>query len=483
MDEQQLMQAFAKMLRNEVEKHDLPSGFTLTTNFMHGVNGVFGGAGISQDIFSTRIKPRGILGMLPAFGARDTHPLVGFLTGFTTGDGSASYQDAPCDDPPTAGNIKSCKIGSAFGRFMAATDPLQMDRIGEIINRGEFTDLRVVNDPILDSSLIVPNAMSPSATRAIRQEVLARFLALGAYFEQVLCPMVWEGDTSNNSDNDGYQEFMGFQNLVKTGHTDVTTGASCPSLDADVKDANYTKVEDNAAWIFHLMTTMYRYVLFNAQRMGFMPVNWAWVMPDSLFRTLTDYWPCVYASYRCNATDNDLSNSTDALQMRQMSDQMYTGHYLLIDGVRVPVVTDDCMPIDTNTTDANVPNPCMASDIYLIPFTVQGGRPVTYFEYFDFNGPNGVSEAVAAGWASSDIMVADGGRFLITKSRTYTCMQWEALIKLRLRLLTPMLSGRIQNVLYCPLQMTRQPFPDQNYFVDGGNETRTYNSPYYSDRQ
>ena len=48
---------------------------------------------------------------------------------------------------------------------MAATDPLQMDRIGEIINRGEFTDLRVVNDPILDSSLIVPNAMSPSATR------------------------------------------------------------------------------------------------------------------------------------------------------------------------------------------------------------------------------------------------------------------------------------------------------------------------------
>lgn len=92
MDEQQLMQAFAKMLRNEVEKHDLPSGFTLTTNFMHGVNGVFGGAGISQDIFSTRIKPRGILGMLPAFGARDTHPLVGFLTGFTTGDGSAGIR-------------------------------------------------------------------------------------------------------------------------------------------------------------------------------------------------------------------------------------------------------------------------------------------------------------------------------------------------------------------------------------------------------
>jgi hypothetical protein len=108
---------------------------------------------------------------------------------------------------------------------------------------------------------------------------------------------------------------------------------------------------------------------------------------------------------------------------------------------------------------------------------------VTYFEYFDFNGPNGVSEAVAAGWASSDIMVADGGRFLITKSRTYTCMQWEALTKLRLRLLTPFLSGRLQNVLWCPLQPTRGALSTSAYFVNGGNETGSYNSPYYSDRQ
>lgn len=479
MDEQQIMQAFVKMLKSEVQKHDLPSGFTLTTNLMHGVNGIFGGTGLSQDVFSTRIHPRGLMALLPAFGARDTNPMVGFLTGFTSGDASSSYQDAPCDDPPTAGNVKSCKIGSAFGRFMAATDPIQLDRIGEIINRGEFTDLRVVNDPILDSSLIVPSGMSPSATRAIRQEVLARFLALGAYMEQVLCPQLWTGDVTNNSTNLGYKEYQGFQNLVTTSHVDVETNTSCPSLDADVKDANYTKVEDNAALIFYWMTTMYRYVKFNAERMRFMPVQWVWSMPDSLFRTLTDYWPCVYASFRCGATGNDLSNNTDALRMREMSDAMYNGNYLTIDGVKIPVVTDDCMPIDTNTTDASVPNPCMASDIYLVPLTVLGGRPVTYMEYFDFNGPNGVAEAVAAGWASNDVMVADGGRFLITKSRTYTCMQWEVLTKLRLRALTPMLAGRLQNVVWCPLQMTRQPFPNDSYFSNGGNTTGDHD-PYYS---
>jgi hypothetical protein len=211
-------------------------------------------------------------------------------------------------------------------------------------------------------------------------------------------------------------------------------------------------------------------------------VQWAWVMPDSLFRTLTDYWPCVYASFRCNATANDENNNVDGLAMRQMSDAMYTGNYLLIDGVRIPVITDDCLPIETNTTNANVPNPCMSSDIFLLPFTVRGGRPVLYAEYFDFNGPNGVAEAVATGFATNDIMVADGGRFLITKSRTYTCMQWEVLTKLRIRLLTPFLAGRLDNVVWCPLQMTRQAFPDNPYYVDGGETSRS-NCPYYDERQ
>lgn len=480
MDEQQLMQAFAKMMLNaakEVQKHDLPSGYTLSTNWMHGQNGIFGAAGVSQDVFSTRVIPRGIFEVLPAMGARDTHPVVGYLTGFTAGD--TDQQDAPCDEPGSAGNIKSCFQGSAFGRLMRETDPIQLDRIGEIVNRGEMTDLRVVNDPILNSSLFTPNGMAPAATRAIRQEVLAKFLALGADLESILCPQLWTGDPTNNSDNGGYQEFNGFQNLVTTTHTDVLTGTSCPSLASDVKDANYLSVSDNAAAIFHYLTTIYRYVKHNAEVMRFMPVQWVWVMPDSLFRELSDYWPCVYSSYRCNATGNDLNNNTDALVMRQMSDAMYNGRYLQIDGVRIPVVVDDCMPVDTNTTNANVPNPCMAADIYLLPMVVRGGQRVTYVEYFDFNGPMGVQEALAAGFATDEVMVSDGGRFLLTKSRTYVCMQWQALTKLRLRLLTPQLSGRLQNVVWCPLQAFRQPFPNQPYNIDGGNTTGSWD-PYYS---
>jgi len=226
---------------------------------------------------------------------------------------------------------------------------------------------------------------------------------------------------------------------------------------------------------------MWRYVGHNAAVMGFNPVQWVWVMRDNLFRELSDYWPCVYSSYRCDATANDVSNNVDGLTMRMISDEMYNGRFLQIDGVRIPVIIDDCIPEDTNTTNANVPNPCFASDIYLLPMTVRGGYRSTYMEYFNFNGPNGVSDALAAGFATDEIMVSDGGRFLWTKRRTITCMDWQALTKLRLRLLTPMLAGRLQNVVYCPLQHFRDPLASQPYFVNGGNTTGT-NSPYYADR-
>ena len=36
----------------------------------------------------------------------------------------------------------------------------------------------------------------------------------------------------------------------------------------------------------------------------------------------------------------------------------------------------------------------------------------------------------------------------------------------------PWLAARLQNVQYCPLQHTRQPFPDDPYFVDGGRTSR-----------
>lgn len=453
---------------SERQKHDLPAGYTVSTNKPHGTTGIFGASGIDRDIFSTRVTPTGLLEYLPAIMTNDTNPIVGYLTGFTAGSGAE--QETPCDDPPTPGEMKSCFQGSAFGRIARATEVIDFSASGERANRGEYTDLRLVNDPLLSNpELLVPSTVPQSLQGALASEIVGKLYALGVEFEDVLSHMVWTGTPANNVGT-GYAEFLGMESLVKTGHTDVLTGASCPSLDSLIMDFQYNKVEDAAATLFHYLTTMWRVTNKNARSMNMMPVQFAFVMVEPLFREIVDYWPCVYASYRCNANANDLSNSTDALTMRMMSDEMFNGRYLQIDGVRVPVILDDSMPVQYNKDDARVGNTCLASDIYLLPLTVKGGRLVTYMEAFNFNAPNAaISEMNQMGGAGSGFMWSDGGKFLWTPRQTLWCFSWAAVIRPRLRLLTPHLAARLENVVACPLVMPRQPFADDPYHTNGGN--------------
>ena len=64
------------------------------------------------------------------------------------------------------------------------------------------------------------------------------------------------------------------------------------------------------------------------------------------------------------------------------------------------------------------------------------------------------------------------GAFLTWPRQTNQCVVWNAKIEPRLLLRTPWLAGRLQNVLACPLQHEREPFPDDPYHVDGGQTSR-----------
>lgn len=455
-------------------KHDLDAGFTLTTNLMHGPSGIFGTAGAERDVFSTRVKPRGLLSVLPARGVTDTNPITYYLTGFTAETGSEP--DAPCETCIKAGNIKACRQGTVFGLVCRETDELNLADVGQSVNRGEMFDLRLVNDPLLnDAPLWVPGSVPKGVQDVLNREVLARWLTLGVAFENKLAGLVFTGNPNNNIGT-GYAEYTGLELLVATGHVDVLDHTSCPSLDSDVKDFNFNTVEDNAASLFAYMTMIYRYVKHNAQTMGFMPVQWAWVMKDSLFRKLTEYWPCVFASSGCNATSNDMSNNIDGLQQKAMQDEMYNGNFLWIDSQRIPVIVDDAIPYQSNVENGDLAPGEFASDIYLLPFTVRGGQQVLFMEYFDYSAPNGVMQAIRDGRLTNDYWT-DGGRWLWTTRRTDWCVTWKARIQPRLRLQTPHLAGKLENVKWTPLQMFREPFNAQHYFVNGGI-TSASNAPY-----
>lgn len=452
-------------------KHDLDSGFTTTTNFMHGPSGIFGQVGLERDVFSSRVTPRGLLEVLPAMPTMDTNPIVPYLTGLTASSGSEP--DTPCETCVQAGELKSCYQGAAFGLVCRQTDELNIADVGKNVNRGEFRDLRMVNDPLLSApSTWVPGSIPRSVSDILNREALARWYTLGVEFENTLAELVFTGNPANNVGT-GYAEYHGLEQLVTTGHTDVLTATSCPSLDSKVVDMNYASLENDAADIFAQVETIYRFLKHNALTMKFLPVQWVIVMKDSLFRKLSDYWPCVYDSFRCNATANDITNNVDAAEQRRRSDQFYNERFLLIDGERVPVIVDDAIPYEKNGDAGSVlPSGTFASDIYIIPMTVNGGRMVTYMEYFNYSGSFGPMQAAMDGRLTNSFWT-DGGIFLWTFRRTDFCVQWKARIEPRLRLLTPHLAARIQNVQWTPLHMFREPFNSQGYFVDGGETSRS----------
>lgn len=458
------------------QKHDL-SSTTATTNLMHGPAGIFGYPGIEQDVFATRVKPRGLMSVLPSQGAIDENPIVAYLTGFRDDD-STDEKDGVCDTPISAGEIKNCLQGALFGRVERKTDVIEFNATGRRTNRGEFLDLRLVNDPLLESSFALPGSIPQAGMDALAREVLARWMTMGVSFERKLGPLMYTGTPANNSTNGGYKEFHGLETLVGTGKVDIISGNTCPALDSDVRDFNYLDAAANAVTLVETLTDMWRYVNDIASRTGLDPTTWTFVMRRNLFNEIADVWPCAYGTYRCtvdNVADSTIARvMVDGMAQRGMADDIRNGLYLLIDGVRVPVLIDDFIPEETDTTSANVDAGEFASDIYLIPLQVRGGIVSTYLEYFDFS--KGVMQEIMTGKLGNEYWT-DGGRFLWTYARTAWCAEWWAKIEPRLRLLTPHLAGRLQNVLYSPLKHYREDEPDSDYFFDGGNYERS-SAPY-----
>ena len=472
-----LVEALAERMKmNPRYKHTSPSG-TPSTPYYTGPGGLFGVQGLERDVISTRVQPKGIAGVLPARGSMLTNPLFAYITGFL--DVTGSVADGVCDDPQTAGPGKSCIQTAAYGRYSFLTRELELNRVGQQIDRGEFLDLRIINDPLLQSmgSIVQPNV---AGSALLARETLMRFIELGIAFQNLLARQIWVGNPANNSAGGGYAEFPGLDILIGTGKVDAITGTNCSSLDSDIKDFNYEKVDEGD--IVNVLTYLMRYLRHNADGMGFNPVNWVIAMREELFYEISAVWPCSYLTHRCTFRNTDGTQvlNVDANDQIQFRDSMRQGRYILIDGMQIPVVFDDGITEETAGDNANIDEGCFASDIYVIPTTVRGGLAVTYWEYMDYM--NGALQAAQDGGYGTEYFWTDSGRYLWhRKPPTNWCVQWIAKVEPRIILRTPQLAGRLQNVQYCPLQHTRQPFPDDPYFVNGGVSTPRAGPSLYSD--
>lgn len=459
-------------------KHDSHAPYgTPSTPYYTGPGGLFGTAGLERDLISTRVQPRGLASILPARGSMDMNPLFPYLTGFL--DHSGSVADGVCDDPQTAGPGKSCYQTAQYGRYSFMTREMEINRVGQRINRGEFQDMRLINEPMLQGTNDMTTPNVPGSPAFVR-ETLMRFLELGVAFQNQLIPQVYIGNPANNSAGGGYKEFPGLDILVGLNKVDALTGTPCPSLRSDIKDFNYVKVTNNGGYdIYRVMSYMMRYLRELASSTNLTPVRWVITMRNSAFWELTGIWPCVYQTYICgwNQGNNQAQITVDAGDQIALRDDMRNNKYLLIDGERFDVIIDDGIPEESSNDTNRIDVGCFASDIYILPMTVAGNIASLFWEFLDYR--DGAMQAATDGGYAD--FWTDGGRFLWhRKPPVNWCVQWLAKIEPRIILRTPHLAGKLQNVQYCVLQHERQPFPDDDYFVDGGVQNRTP-STLYSD--
>lgn len=454
-----------KQLMEELNKAAAATG-TPAGPTAHGPTGLFGVPGLERDVISSRMASEGLASAIPAKPSVTMYPLFPYVTGYTAPTGSQPATD--CADGQVAGSMKTVLQTAEFGLTKFKTRELNIALQGDITNRGEFTDLRFVNDPMAGQMAgFVPNVPYERALEYGR-EVLTRFVDVGVAFQDYHLQKLWSGTGTNN-------EYPGLELLVVENHYDAKTGQLAPALQSDVRDFGSVDVTGaaGAAAIVTTMVDMYRHAKYNANRMRFAPVTFAWVMKEQLFNELADIWPCSYLTNRCVTVDG--SGKTvfvDAQSQIDMRVAMRQGMYLLIDDVPVRVITDDGLA----ETEINNTTLTYSSDIYLVPLTVRGGRPVLFWEYFDYS--KGSAPAIQDGRAT-DIFWTDRGVYLWARQTTYnTCVIWQAETRMRVILETPQLAGRLQNVNYSISKHLRETLPGQSYYLDGGVTSRTADTLY-----
>jgi hypothetical protein len=455
---------------------------TPTGTYGHGNGGLFSAPGLSRQVFSAMVLPNlGLQSILPVRGARETNPLYGIMTGVTASTGTEPV--GVCDDPMLSGLMKLCEHSFVFGRQSRGTRVFDLDRIGQLTNRGEFTDLQFLGGPWVDGATpTVPTFSGTDGSAALNVEVGKVMFELAVAWGRDFARELYTGNPTNNTSGGGRKYFYGLDLLINTGYRDAETSVACPAADSIVRSFGGANINTAGAQIVQEITYIYRNLRYIAQRTGLDPVTWAVCMPWSLFYELTAVWPCAYLTARC-ALPAGSTQFVDAGDQIAMRDQMRgditsrTGQYLMIDGQRVEVVLDDAI-VETEGFAGGT----FQSTIYFVPLRVLGKTPSTFIEYYNYDTPGGSMDAARILASGDTYYTTDGGRFFWHKKPpTNFCVQIIAKTEPRVLLLTPYLAARLTNIRYTPLIHERSPFSDSAYFVNGGKTDRGgYGPSYYT---
>lgn len=450
--------------------------FPNTTGY-HGPHGAFAYPGISRDVLNAAVMPElGLISRLPVRASTELNPLHAIITGFTAPSGS--NPTAICEPCSVPGNIKMGTITTYFGKFCMSTRTVNLEAPwGAKINRGEFRDFNLLGGmtmpdgnaaaPLLPGQRGVADALNSDAAMIEWEFMIG--------WTQKHGRLLYTGNRSNShvdptTGDLTYGEPDGLDVLINTGYQDAITGVAMPATDSLIRNWSKNVAADPVGLVREL-TYENRYFDSLASMSGVAPITQAFVMPRMLFYELTDIWPCAYMTYRCTLIGNTNQRVINVADQTRMTEEMRNGNYLLIDGKKIPVIVDDAI-IESGT------NGTFTADIYTVPLTILGGRPVLYVEHFDYR--NQYHEEMRNLFAVANKAEASpDGRFFYVRRESGACASIDVFERPRYVLDAPWLAGRLLDVSYTPPIAVRSGWVGDPRFYNGGIYEGTWSPSFY----
>lgn len=456
------------------EKND-PSGTTQTTFNPHGLNptetslGIFGAPGVEPDMWQTIVRANGsFMNSLDFRATRIENPLYEIVAGIGAGTGANPLNS--CGDPPHPGSMTVCQQSYPFGKVFAGTDVIEGAEIG-----GRYTraDLNRRVRPRRMMSPFSPDVIGRAGNQnSIAWKVLSQLdVDLNRQHETVLMQgLRTAGHTGAGSVRYFRKQPDGLDRWVRTGYTDVESGEDCDALDSCVRTfgTNITGTGTDGTIVDYL-TDMYTKLETDLGGMGYnmAATTFAFVMHPRMWRPITREWPCSYLTMGCNTLVNNDGQrlNISAESERRMQDDMFNGKYLMIDGMRIPVLFSWEVPIVNTGLDLwNGP-------VYLVTPTLNGEETI-WVEYFDMGNEEQNEFYNLATGGNMDTTVSNGGLYRVER-RMKGCLEYTFVSKWRLMFTAPFAACRLDGIEFNDRVRAQDPQPGESYYAAGGTTSRT----------
>ena len=474
---------------NFQQKNDQGATGTSTGPYNHGQDGIFYLPYSNNRLVSTLIMPRaGLIDVLPVlqrdpyedidtgnvFGSR-LYDFDTVMTGITEGDleDFSNQPSSDCVEGPTGGLVKLCTQVNTMGRYRMSTKPVSLFRAGQAYTRLDQLSHTLLNSAeALQQFFGMPSNL-PAETTIIMNEMAQRLFTMLVSFRRLFSRQIWNGSPANN--NGQARQILGLQTQLNNGKVDAFSGASCPAADTSVYAFGYDMVDGSGRDIVEYLEKAEYLMRIDTERMGIGPVDGVLVMREALWYEITSVMPVkqyqeVLAALASQPNSTGARMVIDATGAQSDRDRFRSSMMLPLNGRLYRVVLDDGIPEQNSTNNANLGAGQFASDIFFVPLTFMGGMPCTFFEYYNHENmqAQGILESVAPNVFT---FTSDGGSFRWHISYTNGCLTLTADFSPWLKVKAPYAGFRVTNVGYEPSlnARARSPYPDDPYFVNGGN--------------